>query len=104
MYLWNKTSPSNLGGYRPNQAMDRVYAGWSDPRAMGPLSGPRGLGAFDDEYMSVDPKLLFAGLGLLAAGMFLFGGRAAPKMRARKVARLKRRRDSLSRQLASLGA
>jgi len=95
-YLWNERSPS-LTGYRPNQAANRVYAGWASPREQG--ANLSGMG--DD--VSVDPKLLLGGIGLLALGMFIFGGKAAPKMRARKVARLQQRRARISQQLAALG-
>jgi len=126
MYLWNKSSPANLGFYRPNQGMNRVYSGYvlsghglSSLAAMGappvlsiadmkavrpiPLSGLNhwknasqshigpGMGA----DLAVDPKLLLTGVGLLAAGMFLLGGKHGPKLRKRKAARLRRRLAAL---------
>lgn len=117
MYLWNKPSPSNLGFYRPNQAMNTVYVGYpglaglgappvvsiAQMKAVQPLhglahwknvsqshTGP-GMGA----DLAVDPKLLLTGVGLLAAGMFLLGGKHGPRLRKRKAARLRRRLASL---------
>jgi hypothetical protein len=102
MYLWQSKSPALLGFYRPNQAMQRVYSGYPGLSGMGappvlsiaqmkqvaPLSG---LGA----DVSVDPKLLLGGVGLLAAGMFLLGGKHGPRLRKRKAARLRRRLAAL---------
>src|SRR5207245_11751028 len=44
MYLWNQKSPSNLGFYRPNQAMNRVYSGYAGLGAHG-LSSLAAMGA-----------------------------------------------------------
>lgn len=102
MYLWQQRSPSNLGDYRPNQAMNRVYGGNPFLHGLGappvvsiatmkrvvPVSG---LG----EDVAVDPKLLLGGIGLLAAGMFLFGTRKGPVLRQRRAARLRRRLKEL---------
>lgn len=113
MYLWNEKSPANLGFYRPNQGMNRVYSGYplsglgappvlsiAQMKAVVPLShwknvsqshtGP-GMG----EDTTVDPKLLLTGVGLLAAGMFLLGGKHGPRLRKRKAARLRRRLAAL---------
>lgn len=101
MYLWQKRSPSNLGDFRPNQAMNRVYGGNPFLQGLGappvvsiaemkrvvPLSG---LGD-----VAVDPKLLLGGIGLLAAGMFLFGTKKGPVLRQRRAARLRRRLKEL---------
>src|SRR5882672_11700794 len=104
MYLWNKQSPANLGEYfRPNQAMQRVYGGYpglsglgappvlsiAQMKAVRPLSGLGGdvmSTAPVSTGVAVDPKLLLGGLGLLAAGMFLLGGKHAPRLRKRKAA------------------
>jgi hypothetical protein len=119
MYLWQRKSPSLLGFYRPNQAMNTVYSGYagyalsglgSPPvfsiaqlKAIAPLSGLAhwknasqshtgpGMGA----DLTVDPKLMMAGVGLLAAGMFLLGGKHGPRLRKRKTARLRRRLAAL---------
>lgn len=85
MYLWGKNSPANLGFFRPNQAMNRVYGGYQTTPALS------GLG--DD--VSVDPKILLGGIGLLAAGMFLFGAKKGPMLRERKRARLRRKLAAL---------
>jgi hypothetical protein len=97
MYLWKERSPANLGAFRPNQAMNRVYGGYG----LSGLGAPpvlsiaqmqrvvplRGLG----EDVAVDSKLLLGGIGLLTAGMFLFGAKHGPRLRKRKAARLRRR-------------
>lgn len=118
MYLWNQQSPSNLGFYRPNQAMNRTYVGY--PFAMSGLGAPpvlpiatmkaihplHGLGRWknaqnatlgddtsstDTTGITVQPTTLLVGVGLLAAGMFLLGGKHGPKLRKRKATRLRRR-------------
>ena len=102
MYLWNKQSPGNLGFYRPNQAMNRVYAGYPGLSGLGappvlsiaqmqrvlPLSG---LGA----DVAVDSNLLLPGIGLLAGAMFLFGMKKGPRLRQRKADRLRRKLKAL---------
>lgn len=119
MYLWNQKSPSSLGFYRPNQAMNRVYTGYgvsglgappvfsiAQMKAVRPLaglshwknqqqshSGP-GMGE-DSAGVSVDPKLLLGGIALLGAGMFLLGGKHGPRLRKRKAERLRRRLRAL---------
>jgi hypothetical protein len=115
MYVWNKQSPSNLGFYRPNQAMNRTYVGYPGLTGLGappvlsiatlkavhPLHG---LGRWkyaqnatlgDDTGISVQPNTLLVGVGLLAAGMFLLGGKHGPRLGKRKAARLRRRLASL---------
>jgi hypothetical protein len=116
MYLWQKKSPALLGFYRPNQAMNQVYGGYgvsglgapavlsiAQMKAVRPMSGLAhwknasqshsgpGMGA----DLSVDPNLLLAGVGLLAAGMFLFGSKHGPGLRKRKAARLRRKLAAL---------
>jgi hypothetical protein len=123
MYLWQRKSPSLLGFYRPNQAMNTVYSGYagyalsglgSPPvfsiaqlKAVAPLSGLAhwknvsqshtgpGMGDISTAGVAVDPKLMMAGVGLLAAGMFLLGGKHGPRLRKRKTARLRRRLAAL---------
>jgi len=51
--------------------------------------GNAGLGRLGQ--ISVDPTLLLGGIGLLALGMFLLGGKHMPKIRQRRAARLRRR-------------
>ncbi len=65
--------------FRPNFAMARGnYPG---------ASGPGGtLG-----QLPVDPGILAVGVGALALGMFLLGGKHGPRLRKRKAARLRRR-------------
>ena len=118
MYLWNKQSPSLLGFYRPNQAMNTAYTGYpgltglgappvvsiAQMKAVQPLHGlahwknvsqsHTGPGMGEDTT-TVDPKLLLTGVGLLAAGMFLLGGKHGPRLRKRKAARLRRRLAAL---------
>ena len=57
----------------------------------------RGLGD-----LTVDPTLLFIGIGVLFVGAFMFGGRATPALRKRKVSRLKAKRDRYSKRIAEL--
>lgn len=104
MYLWKQHSPANLGFYRPNQAMNRVYGGYglsslgappvlsiASMKAVRPLAG---LGDVSTDT-TVDPKLLLGGVVLLGAGMFLLGGKHGPRIRKRKAARLRRRLAAL---------
>lgn len=80
--------PFGLNFYRPNQAISRgTYA-----RRL------NGLGQIE-----VDPTMLALGIGALALAMFLFGGTATPKLRARKAAKLRKRARALSAQARSLG-
>lgn len=95
MYLWNKQSPSNLSGFRPNQAADRVYAGWASPRAMGPLSG---LGAFGD---ATDPTTWLVGAGALLGAWWLFS-RKRGGGNGRRIARLAAQRALATRDLKAL--
>jgi hypothetical protein len=77
MYLFAARSPSNLGFYRPNQAIER-----------GHYTGRRlqGLG-----QTSVSLSPLLVGIGVLAAGFFLLGSRTGPVLRRRRRARLERK-------------
>ena len=74
-----------LGYYRPNQAFvqGRVLSG---------------LG------LDVQPTTLLIGIGALGVALFLLGGKVAPKLRRRRAAGLRRRRESLSRRIAALEA
>jgi hypothetical protein len=120
MYLWQKKSPAFLGFYRPNQAMNHNYGGYgvsglgapavysiAEMKRVRPMSGLAhwknasqshiGPGMGDDSAsgVAVDPKLLLTGVGLLAAGMFLFGVKHGPRLRKRKAARLRRKLAAL---------
>lgn len=64
--------------FRPNQAMARNF-----------IPGG-GLG-----QLEVDPGTLAIGIGALALGMFLLGGKHGPRLRKRKAARLRRRLAAL---------
>jgi hypothetical protein len=70
--------------FRPNYAMAR---------------GMYGLG-----QLEVDPTILLVGVGALALGMFLFGTKHGPKLRARKAARLRKRHAALGARLRELEA
>lgn len=65
--------------FRPNFAMARgnYPGGGHSWNSMGALE--------------VDPTTLMIGIGALALGMFLLGGKHGPKLRRRKAARLRRR-------------
>lgn len=102
MYLWKQKSPALLGGFRPNQAMNRVYSGYSlsglgappvrsiaDLKRVLPLAG---MGADD---IPVDPKMLLGGVALLAGAMFIFGSKKGPILRQRRAARLRRKLKAL---------
>jgi hypothetical protein len=52
----------------------------------------------------VDTTTLLLGIGALALGMFLFGGKVGPKLRKRRAARLRRRHVALGRRIAELEA
>lgn len=65
------------------------------------LMPPR-MGRMGDA-ISVDPTTLLLGLLALAGGMFLFGGKATPRLHERKKRRLLRKRAKLSRQISLLG-
>jgi hypothetical protein len=109
MYLWNKQSPANLSFYRPNQAIGtNTYGSYRIPSLHGLGAPPvlsiaqmkvvhplHGLGDDASTGLTVDPKLLLTGVGLLAAGMFLFGAKHGPRLRKRKAARLRRRLAAL---------
>jgi hypothetical protein len=77
--------------FRPNQARDRGVYGSRTTLA--------GLGAAP---IAVDPTLLLWGVGALALGFFLFGTKAGPDLKKRKIARLASRREALTRQLREL--
>ena len=64
-----------------------------------PIYRMRGLGD-----LTVDPTLLLVGIGVLFVGAFMFGGKATPALRKRKVSRLKARRDKYSKRIAELEA
>jgi hypothetical protein len=94
MYLWNRRSLSNLGAlglasYRPNEAINR-----------GQYSAPRLAGLGDGTQVNL--PLLLGGVALLGAGLFLFGSKVGPRIRQRRAARLRRRRETLSRRIAAL--
>lgn len=80
-----------MGFFRPNQAVSRVY------------TMRRGLNGLGDD-VTVSQPLLIGGIVALAAAMFLFGGRATPKLRKRKAARLRKRYEGLGAQLKRLEA
>jgi len=111
MYLWDKKSPSNLGAYRPNQAMNRVYSGY----AMSGLGAPpvfsiaqlkavrplRGMGAFGD---TGDPTTwLVGGAALLGLG-WLFLRKRGGGGDKRRIARLASQRAIATRELRESGA
>jgi len=61
-----------------------------------PTSSMSGMGQTDTQILGtpVDPNLLFLGLGVLALGIFLLGGRTVPRARrglARRIAGTARR-------------
>lgn len=98
MYLRDVRSPSSLGYFRPNQAVNRmIYSGRVSLAGLG--RAPEGLG----QGMSVDPMLLIGGIGVLALAMFMLGGKGGGA-RGRKRARLERKRTRISREIAALGA
>ena len=103
MYLVGTRSPSSLGFYRPNQAMNRqIYSGRVPLAGLGRAARrPRlhGLG----DGVTFDPTLMLGGIGVLALAMFLLGGRAVPKIRARRRRSLERKRARLSERIAALG-
>ena len=100
MYLWSQKSPSLAGmrGFRPNQAMNEVYGGYVTKSAR-----LKGLGD-DTSNIPVNPQMLFVGIGALALGVFLLGGKAGPALKRRKIARLASQRESISRKLRELEA
>jgi hypothetical protein len=112
MYLWDKKSPANLGAYRPNQAVNRVYSGYAmsglgappvfsiaQLKAVRPLSG---MGAFGD---TSDPTTWLAGAAVLGLGWLLLrkskGGGTGDK---RRIAQLGAQRALATRALRESGA
>jgi hypothetical protein len=76
---------TGMGMFRPNQAVARGL--YSLGQASTPLISTSGL--------TVDPTLLFGGVALLAAAMFLFGAKKAPAIRQRKIRRYRRKLAAL---------
>jgi hypothetical protein len=85
--------PATLSYFRPNFAMAR-----------GNYPGNQTVGLPNLGQLSVDPTTLALGIGALALGMFLFGGKIGPKLRKRKAGKLRQRREALSRQISELEA
>lgn len=101
-YLPGVPSPSNLswfgdrlppglgdlgagaGSGRFNRAVARGI--YTLPFTSAPGQGGAGLG-----QLEVSPGLLLSGIGLLALGMFLLGGKHGPRIRRRRAARLRRK-------------
>ena len=82
-YVWGVRSPSflGLGFFRPNQAINRgIY---------------RAYGMGQDTTAAVDLPTLALGVGALAAAFFLLGGKTIPKIRKRRVHRLRRKLAAL---------
>jgi len=80
-------SLSGLGaGSGPGRFNRAVARGiYTEPFVSRPFAGSRGLG-----QLEVDPTLLIAGIGVLALGMFLLGGKHVPRIK-RRVRRARRR-------------
>src|SRR5262249_32951164 len=124
MYLWNKPSPSLLGAYRPNQAMQRVYGGYAALQGLGappvfsipqlkevrPLghwknvaqahTGPGMSGLGQD---STTTSLLLGGAAVIGLGWLLLRGRRGGSDKKR-IARLAAQRALASRSLKEAGA
>lgn len=99
MYLWQQRSPSLLSFYRPNQSNYAGYPGLTGLGAPPVLSiaqmkAVRPLSGMGDD-VSMDPKLLLSGIGLLAAAVFVLGTKKGPVLRARRAARLRRKLKAL---------
>jgi hypothetical protein len=77
--LRGMASLAAMSYFRPNFAMAR-----------GNYPGAPGPGGTLGE-LEVDPGILAVGIGALALGMFLLGGKHGPRLRKRKAARLRRR-------------
>ena len=56
-----------------------------------PFVNATGQGGAGLGVLTADPTLLLGGIALLAAAMFLFGSKHGPRIRRRRVARLRRR-------------
>lgn len=82
---WGGTS--SLSGILPGGGLRYFRPNFAMARGMYPGGG---LG-----QLEVDPTALMLGIGALAVGMFLLGGKHGPKLRRRKAARLRRRLQSL---------
>jgi hypothetical protein len=85
----------SLGYWRPNFAMARGnYPGMGQiTKDVFSETEKWYLGRMGQ--VAVDPNLLGVGIGALALGMFLLGGKHGPKLRKRKAARLRRRLAAL---------
>lgn len=82
---------------RFNRAVARgVY---TDPFISQPFGGNRGLGD-----LTVDPTMLFLGIGLLAGAMFFFGGKTLPKIRRHRAGRIRRKIGRYQARLRELEA
>lgn len=100
MYLYSQRSPS-LAGYRPNQAMQNVYAGYTSPSPTGKQLQPlQGLGAFGD---ATDPTTWLVGAAALGGLWLLFRSRRGSGGEKRKIARLAAQRALASRSLREEG-
>jgi len=85
------------GPGRFNRAVSRgIYTLPFEPQ---PFGGSRGLG-----QLSVDPTLLIAGIGVLALGMFLLGGKHMPKISKRRATRLRRKISRYQSRLREIEA
>jgi hypothetical protein len=82
MYLYHQQSPSNLGFYRPNEAVARgIY-------------GRRYLSGLGQDVSTNFPTLIL-GIGALAFGMYMLGEKRGPGRRAKHRARLRRKLSRL---------
>lgn len=90
-----RESPYPLGG---------VYVPEYFPVPQSTLAGRQNRPGLGQDEWAVDPKLLLGGVGLLALMMFVLGGQAEPKLRARKKRKLEAKAAAIRKKLAKLEA
>lgn len=113
MYLWQEHSPSNLGFYRPNQAMNRVYSGYASLKGLGAppvfsiaqLKTVRPLAGLGQSVTgSISTPMLLGGAALLGLGALFLFRRKGGSSDKKRIARLAAQRALATKALRESGA